>query len=141
MSFEQIKNTDEHIVHPRSCVLLNSFNPAEMKQLKNLARLTGISEQIFINGSYNDTTLMDLLENPALTPTTSEDTSTLKAVVFNNVSANRMNAFIEGLKKCRINRPLIAVVTDTSINWTLSELINNLSAEREAFKNNQGDIH
>lgn len=141
MSFEQIKNTGEHAAHPRSCVLLNSFNPAEIKQLKNVARLTGISEQIFIDGSYSDTTLMDLLENPSLVPPTPEDASTLKAIIFNNVSANRMNAFIEGLKKCRINRPLIAVVTDTSISWTLSELINNLSAEREALKNNQGDIH
>ena len=52
-----------------------------------------------------------------------------------------MNAFIESMKKCRIPRPLIAVVTETSIHWTIEELISNLAAERIALKNNQTTLH
>lgn len=137
MSFESMKNADTHNTHPRVCIILNAFTSAELKQLKSVARLTGLSEQIVIDGSYGNTVLMDLLEDPSLTPVAPEDTSTQKAILFNNVPSNRMNAFIEGLKKCRMPRPLIAVVTETSASWTIHELINNLSAERMALKNNQ----
>lgn len=141
MSFEAIKNADAHTTHPRVCVVLNAFTAAEMKQLKNVARLTGISEQIVIDGTYGTTTIMELLETPSLIPTEPEDTSTQKAILFNNVPANRMNAFIEGIKKCRMTRPLIAVVTDTSVHWTVQELIHNLAAERVALKQNQTTLH
>ena len=141
MSFASIKNTDAHSTHPRICVVLSAFSPAELKQLKNVARLTGIGEQIIIDGSYNATKVLDLLENPSLTPVKTENISTQKAILFNNVPANRMNAFIESMKKCRIPRPLIAVVTETSIHWTIEELISNLAAERIALKNNQTTLH
>ena len=141
MSFESIKNTDAHSTHPRACVIFSAFSPSELKQLKNVARLSGISEQIVIDGSYNATKLLDLLENPSLTPEKTEHTLTQKALLFNNIPANRMHAFIENMKKCRIPRPLIAVVTETSIHWTLEELINNLAAERIALKNNQTTLH
>ena len=124
MSFESIKNTDTHSTHPRICVVLSAFSPAELKQLKNVARLTGIGEQIIINGSYNATKVLDLLENPSLTPVETENISTQKAILFNNVPANRMN-----------------VVTETSIHWTIEELISNLAAERIALKNNQTTLH
>ena len=87
------------------------------------------------------TKVLDLLENPSLTPVKTENISTQKAILFNNVPANRMNAFIESIKKCRIPRPLIAVVTETSIHWTIEELISNLAAERIALKNNQTTLH
>lgn len=141
MSFESIKNTDAHSTHPRACVILSAFSAAELKQLKNVARLTGISDQIIIDGSYNATKLLNILENPSLTPVKTENVSTQKALLFNNIPANRMNAFIENMKKCRIPRPLIAIVTETSIHWTIEELINNLAAERIALKNNQTTLH
>lgn len=141
MSFEQIKNTDTHSIHPRICIILNAFNAQEIKQLKNIARLTGISEQILTDDTYGETIVKDLLENPSLTPTCLEQHTTQKAIIFNNVPSNRMNAFIEGLKKCRMNRPLMAVTTQNSISWTLNELLGHLISERLAFQTNSTPIH
>ena len=53
-----------------------------------------------------------------------------------------MNIFIENLKKVKVNNVLKAVVTETSINWSVNEVISNLVAERAAMsKGNFNDIH
>ena len=53
-----------------------------------------------------------------------------------------MNIFIENLKKVRVNNVLKAVVTETSVNWSVNEVISNLVAERTAIsKGNFDEIH
>ena len=49
-----------------------------------------------------------------------------------------MNIFIENLKKVRVNNVLKAVVTETSIEWTVNEVLSNLLAERVAIS--KGDF-
>ena len=141
MSFEKIQNTDNQVIHARTCILIYGFTPQELKNLKNIARLTGLNDQILLDKDTLSTTILDLLEgNPVQTCIASE-TPVSKAIIFNNVPSNRMNAFIESLKKFRISRPLMATVTETSINWTVEELIQNLAAERYALKNNTTPLH
>ncbi|MEF9960541.1 MAG: DUF3783 domain-containing protein [Niameybacter sp.] len=82
-----------------------------------------------------------MLEDNPLQATASIDIPMNKTIVFNHVPSNRTNAFIEGLKKFRLPRPLMATVTDTSIHWTFEVLIQNLAAERHALKNNTMTTH
>ena len=54
----------------------------------------------------------------------------------------KINMFIDNLKKIRINNVLKAIVTETSINWTLNEVIVNLLNERAAINNGDfSDLH
>ena len=41
--------------------------------------------------------------------------------------------FLDSLKKMKIKRPLSAMVTEVSIDWTLNTLIYNLKEERKAL--------
>ncbi|MPQ45274.1 DUF3783 domain-containing protein, partial [Clostridium tarantellae] len=50
-----------------------------------------------------------------------------------NIAPAKINIFIENLKKMRINNTLMAVVTDTSKNWSLNKLIFNLIEERKSI--------
>lgn len=141
MSFEKMQDTDNQIIHARTCILIYGFTPQELKSLKNITRLTGLNDQILLSKDTLSTTIVDLLENNPLQVSVATEIPSYKAIIFNNVPSNRMNAFIESLKKFRIPRPLMATVTETSITWTVDELIQNLAAERYALKNNTTPLH
>lgn len=140
MSFEKIGAVNqEEMIHPRSCVMLYYFTPAELKQIQVVAKMVGISDQIILGTQQAECTLQAILDNEITTAEGHEIKQ--KAVVFNNVAGTRINAFIEGLKKFRINKPLMAVVTENSIKWTLNQLLIELGEEHRALKNNQWNNH
>ena len=139
MSFENMKELKEEIVHERACMMMYYFTSQEIKQIQNVARMTGIADCILLNASHGQNTVRHILDGQIKQ---GEDESVKeKAIIFNQVSAARMSAFIEGLKKCRIKRPLIAVVTATSIEWTLNELLENLASERAALRSGDFSKH
>lgn len=137
MSFEKMQNI-EH-VHERTCMIVYGFSASELRAIQSVARLVGMKDIINITEKQAMTSIKDILDN-RLDDTASEVLKE-KAIIFNHTPSNRMNAFIEGLKKMRVNRPLIAVVTEHSINWSLRELLLNLVEERSALRNNQFTSH
>lgn len=140
MSFEKIGAVnEEEMVHPRSCVMLYYFTPAELRQIQVVAKMVGISDQIILGTQQGECTLQAILDNEITT--TEGEAIKQKAVVFNHIAGTRINAFIEGLKKFRINRPLMAVVTENSIKWTLNQLLIELGEEHRALKSNQWNNH
>lgn len=66
-----------------------------------------------------------------------EEVWTNKAIIFNNIAQLKINGFLDSLKKMKIARPMSAVVTDTTIGWTLNKLVYNLIQERKALKSGQ----
>ncbi len=132
MSFENMKSMSQEAIHERSCMLMYHFTSQEMKQIQNVARMTGITDCICLSACHAENTIKNILDGEI----TEKETEVLKekALILNNISTTRMNAFIEGLKKCRIKRPLIAVVTETSIHWPLKELLQHLVSERAAVR-------
>ena len=138
MSFEKISNQDHKVIHERSCMILYSFSQQEVRQIQNAARISGIREFIMVTPQQAGTTVRAILDNEI---TSGEEGCKEKAIIFNHIPSMRMNAFIEALKKCRIKRPLMAVVTETSINWKLDELISNLIEERRAVSAGQFAEH
>ena len=56
------------------------------------------------------------------------------AMIFNNITQIKINGFLDSLKKMKIARPLSAVVTETTIDWTLNKLVYNLIQERKAIQ-------
>lgn len=137
MSFEKMKDLKE--VHERSCMMIYHFSPKEMQAIRSVARLTGVKDIISIEANQLETYVKDILENNMHI---GEDLGVNeKAIVFNNMPSSKVSLFIDGLKKMRVARPLIAVVTEQSINWTFKELVENLSKERAALRSGNGVAH
>ena len=136
MSFENMKEMNEAILHERSCMMMYYFTPQEARQIMNVARMTGIKDCITLTPSHSQNQIRAILDNQ-LEETTDEtvlgSTVKEKAIIFNGIPSARVSLFIDGLKKCRIRRPIIAVVTEQSIEWTLNDLLINLSNERAAI--------
>ena len=117
MSFERIDQLSQTTIHPRNCVLFYNFTSKELQLLKNIANLTGMRDQIILTPKDGACVIQDILENQSISSDT--EGSSYKAIIFNPSDASKINSFLESLKKCRIPRPLTALLTSTSLTWTV----------------------
>ena len=132
MSFEKLNETSINNIHDRSCVIVVNSNKKESAMIKNMGRLVGIRDFIFVDSKNGKTTIKDILDNEISND--NEEIWTNKAMIFNNITQLKINGFLDSLKKMKIARPLSAVVTETTIDWTLNKLVYNLIQERQAIQ-------
>ena len=136
MSFKEIKEIDNNF---KSSVIILNFNAKEQKLIKQILMINGIKSSIYIDNKNNLNTIIDILNNNIV----ENDKSSLrdKAIIFSGIPNNKVNAVLEGMKKLKLNNILKAVVTETSINWTIEELIKNLKEEKEGLSEGKYKIH
>lgn len=139
MSFEKLNQNSISNVHDRSCIIVVNFNKKESSIIKNIGRLVGIRDCIFVDSKTGKSTIKDILNNEVSND--NEEVWTNKAIIFNNITQLKINGFLDSLKKMKIARPLSAVVTDTTIDWSLNKLVYNLIQERNALKSGQTVSH
>lgn len=136
MSFDKLDIKDNTTREGRACILLCNLGGKDLQKVKNCAMILGIRDQIILNSKNGNTVIKDVLDNNINTEC--EDGRKERAIIFNAIPPAKMNIFIENLKKVRVNNVLKAVVTETSIDWTVNEVISNLVAERIAIS--KGDF-
>lgn len=131
MSFVKLDN--KNILNDeRSCVIFYNFSDKEKKIIKNYANIFGMKDQINISWKNGETLINDVILNKL--DETCEILDKNKAIIFNNIISAKVNLFIDSLKKNRMNNIFFAVVTETSKNWTVNVLLENLILERAAMK-------
>lgn len=139
MSFEKLNQTSFNNIHERSCIIIVNANKKEASMIKNIGRLIGIKDSIFLDSKNGKTTIADILDNKLSSD--NDEIWTNKVVIFNNMNNTKINGFLENLRKMKIARPLSAVVTETNMDWTLNKLVYNLIEERKALKAGQTVQH
>lgn len=116
----------------KPCIIVCNFNDKEIKLLKTYGSMIGLREQISVNWTNGNTIIKDIVEGN-INSDCSEKIND-RAIIFNNISPMKVSAFIDNMRKMRIAPAMKAVVTETSINWTLTKLLKNLVEERKAEK-------
>ncbi len=58
-----------------------------------------------------------------------------KVILLNNLNDEELEKVIKDLRANLISKPILAVVTETSIEWTFENLLEHLIEEREWAKN------
>ncbi|MGG5462212.1 DUF3783 domain-containing protein [Clostridium sp. B9] len=132
MSFEKIDISDRSEQEGRSCVILYNFGAKELKQVQNFARIMGIKDQIVLNYKNSEEVLKNILEDKM--DNSEANGVKERAIIFNAIAPGKIHVFLENLKKARIQRPIVATVTETSVNWTMDFLLKNLIEERRALR-------
>ena len=118
MTFKSLKELDT--TESRSCALLFNFNNKDLMSIKSIFRLIGISDIIILKNENLNTVIKDILEDNLLND--SEDKINSRAIIFNNIESRKASAVSDNLKRLKVQKPLLAVVTETSINWELKKL-------------------
>ena len=139
MSFELLDTKETKVNEGRSCIILCNFNAKEVKTVGNLAGMLGIRDRIVVTYKNGNTIVKDVLEGNILND--AEDGIKHRAIIFNNIPGAKIGLVIENLKKFRLNNVLKATVTETSREWTINVLLNNLAAEKIAMQSGKSYDH
>ena len=137
MTFKSLKELDT--TESRSCALLFNFNNKDLMSIKSIFRLIGISDIIILKNENLNTVIKDILEDNLLND--SEDKINSRAIIFNNIESRKINSVSDNLKRLKVQRPLLATVTETSINWDLKNLLYNLQEEAISLNTSKISIH
>ena len=137
MTFKNLKDIDT--TESRSCALVFNFNNKDLMTIKSVFRLSGISDIIILKNNNLNTTIKDILNNKLLKEKKKKINS--RAIIFNNIESRKISAVSDNLKRLKVQRPLLATVTETSINWELKNLLYNLQEEAHSLKNSKISIH
>lgn len=131
MSFEKMGNSNIN-VEDRSFVILYNFNPKETTMIKNICNMYGIKDQVILTTKNADSVVKDIIINKI--DESCDNGLSNKSIIFNNISHIKISAIIDSFKKFRLQRPLVAMTTESNLNWDLNTLISNLVEERNAMK-------
>lgn len=131
MTFEKMGNLNVNI-DDRSFVILYNFNPKETNMIKNICNMYGIRDHVILTPKNANSVVKDIIINKI--DNTCNNGLNNKSIIFNNVSHIKISAIIDRFKKFRIQRPLVAMTTESNLNWDLNTLIHNLVEERNAMK-------
>jgi hypothetical protein len=137
MTFKSLKELDT--TESRSCALLFNFNNKDLMSIKSIFRLIGISDIIILKNENLNTVIKDILEDNLLND--SEDKINSRAIIFNNIESRKASAVSDNLKRLKVQKPLLAVVTETSINWELKTLLQHLQQEAISLSTSRTSIH
>lgn len=137
MTFKSLKELDT--TESRSCALLFNFNNKDLMSIKSIFRLIGISDIIILKNENLNTVIKDILEDNLLND--SEDKINSRAIIFNNIESRKISSVSDNLKRLKIQRPLLATVTETSVNWDLKNLLCNLQEEAISLNTSKISIH
>lgn len=137
MTFKNLKDID--ITESRKCALVFNFNNKDLMTIKSVFRLSGISDIIILKNDNLNTIIKDILEDNLLSD--SEDKINSRAIIFNNIESKKISAVSDNLKRLKVQRPLLATVTETSVNWDLKNLLYNLQEEAISLNSSKISIH
>ena len=125
------------MINDRGCVILCNFNDKEFKTIKVYAGMMGIKDLIRVSYKNGNCLVNDIL-NDKITEENIENPVKDRAIIFNSLEDKKVGIFIDNMKKMRTAPAMKAMVTETSIEWTLNRLLENLKEERRLEK--QGKI-
>lgn len=138
MSFTKISDININ-KGSRSFVIAYNFNAKELSAIKIICNLLGIKDIEILTKGNSNSRIKDIINKEL--DYSEEEGINQKSLIFNNIESIKVSSFIDNMKKFRINRPLIAFVTENNINWTLNTLISHLLEERNALKSGKTIEH
>lgn len=124
-------------------ILMFALEEAEEQELKNLVKgtLTAsyIPKFITIEKSMVSMKVGDILGGLNLAIHNSP-VPEVKTILFHNLEDREIQAVVREIRSKLSAKPILAVVTETSIQWSFGYLLEHLIEERESFKKNQQEV-
>ncbi|OPD20539.1 hypothetical protein AL709_15070 [Clostridium botulinum] len=114
-------------------MLVYGLKEAELNLLKDMCANNNLSNYKIVNKSMCKMKLRDIIKGMNLEV---EDVymPKEKVVIFNNFSDNELELGVKKIKEILKPVPIMAVVTETSIDWEFKYLVDHLMEEREWYR-------
>jgi hypothetical protein len=118
------------------CILIYGFSEEEKEILHSIKEQEALPEYKHITDTMTLMTLRNIVEGIKL-EVLSKPLTEEKVIIFNNLSDNELDKAIKSIRSSLQIKPIFAVVTPTSIDWTFADLLEHLIEERDFYRNSQ----
>ncbi len=134
-TFKKIGSTDTPMYGPPK-VLVCGTPPKRQRKVLDLLKKSGLDRfpVVFVTAEEESQPLAELLTREHLSGQ-GLPAGQRRAIILSGFTENELRGFLAALRKEKSQRPLLATLTPTSVNWTVHFLLDELSAEAEAMKN------
>jgi len=122
------------VLDNKNMVLYYNLSPDEQDLIKGLSNENGVLRTKEITSKMGDMTIRDIIKGLEFI-TVNDSLPKDSLVLFNNISDGGLSSIIKGIREKFKKRPIMAVVTETSQDWSFKHLIEHLIEEREWYKN------
>lgn len=118
------------------CILIFGFDEEESMIINRLKEEQSLPEIRVITNYMTNMTLRNIIEGIKL-EVVGRPLPEEKVVIFNNLTDEELERAIKAVRAGMEVKPILAVVTPTSIEWTFADLVEHLIEEREFFRQKQ----
>lgn len=115
-------------------MLIFGFDKEEKQIMHDLMKKNNLPDYKVIEESMGEMKIKDILNGLKLDIYNCRLPQE-KVILLNNFNDEELEKVIKDLRANLISKPILAVVTETSIEWTFENLLEHLIEEREWFKN------
>ena len=140
-TFSRVSQTSQPLYGPRK-LLICGFTPEGQTALDEVLTTAALADlPVLYAGSADvEETLKDLLGRPDQAGR-GETSRMPAAIIMAGITEYELHQLITSYRSAGLPNPMWATLTPTSENWTLRQLLKELSAERQALKerNNPAD--
>ena len=121
-------------------IILYGFDKNDEKIIKDIGREFNVSNFKIIKNHMTEMKIKDILSGNSGEQLKKQDNVYFlneKVILFNDLTDKQINGIMRELKIKIESTPILAVVTETSVNWSFKYLLNHLLQERAWFKKNK----
>jgi len=132
--FSRVSRTSQVLYGPRK-LLICGFTAEGQAFLDDVIATSAITDLALIYACSSDLeiSLTDILAQPANTGR-GQASRMPAAIVMAGITENELHLLMSSYRSAGLPNPLWATLTPTSENWTLRQLLTELSAERKALE-------
>lgn len=117
-------------------MLIYGFSDEDKQLMDSIIKNNQLPSYKVIEKSMARMKIRDLINNLKL-DTYIDALPDEKVILFNNFTDKELDAAINAIRSNSSIKPILAVVTPTSIDWEFKYLLEHLIEEREWYKNNK----
>lgn len=117
-------------------ILAYGLTIAEEERLNGLLSKQSILPCRVIEKNMGNLTIKEVLQNIEKRKSDTKLPNE-KLLLFSNYADKELYELIDSIRQIKSSNTILAAVTPTSINWTVSYLMHHLIGEREAYRKNE----
>jgi hypothetical protein len=132
MPVDLLREYEEACMSERARILTFGFTSDEQARIDESLVALGVPSTTQLKAEQGQVVLKDIIDRGTVGQQRFNCRERL--VLFHNISDAGLRSLIQMFKAFEVPRPIFAVVTETSINWTLEQLMEHLVEEKRAHE-------
>lgn len=137
MSFQKMDLSNRKRPGGRNLVMVYGYSGFDMEKIAATHLNSGVDEWLYIDDTRSEMVINDLIKNVKDNQDIKFSPHKDKVILFNGTSQFELQQFLNQAMTITKDRPLVAMVTPTSKDWTFSALIKELKLERREMDKNR----